>query len=399
VTIGGTDFTGFAIGRVSVSRGRRTVYETPNAGYCSVELRDVGGMPDLTVGSQVRVSVEDSAGSAVPVFAGVLSDWDSATLATGGEPVVVYRVQAVGPLARLNRRQVLAGGRPSEDDGERVLAALGGLSPSWEELGFGVTWDDFEGSWAEAGGFDPALVDPGVYVLAALGSADAGYNALQVAQDAGFSGQGVLYETAAGGIGYADADRRFANEQAGFLQVPSGLLSVEGLRVSQRLADITNRVTVEYDGGAVQSDDPFSISTFGLFESDIRTILVDVGNAQARADDFVARHAVPQDVVEELPVNLLSVGTALRDALLAVEVNDAVEVTDIPARLGFTDFKGFVEGVRVDVDSFRADLILTVSDRSLSVGSLRWGQVGGTVTWDSVGTAVTWADTRVVFYA
>jgi len=166
------------------------------------------------------------------------------------------------------------------------------------------------------------------------------------------------------------------------------------LRVSQRLADITNRVTVEYDGGAVQSDDPFSISTFGLFESDIRTILVDVGNAQARADDFVARHAVPQDVVEELPVNLLSVGTALRDALLAVEVNDAVEVTDIPARLGFTDFKGFVEGVRVDVDSVRADLVLSVSDRSLSVGSLRWGQVAGTVTWDDVDGSLIWADAK-----
>jgi hypothetical protein len=156
---------------------------------------------------------------------------------------------------------------------------------------------------------------------------------------------------------------------------------------------------VEFDGGAVQADDQFSIVRFGLFESDIRTILVDANNAQARADEYLQRHAVPQDVVEELPVNLLSVGTALRDALLDVEVNDAVEVTDIPARLGFTDFRGFVEGIRLDVDPFRADLTLTVSDRDLSVGSLRFGQVGGTVTWASVGTAVTWADTRVVFYA
>jgi hypothetical protein len=399
VTINGTDYTGFAVGRVSVQRGRRTVYETPNAGYCSVELLDAGGLVQPEVGQTLSVSVEDSAGSAVTVFRGVLSDWDAATRVTGGEPLVGYRVQAVGPLARLNRRQILTGGRPSEDDGERVLAALGGLSISWEEAGFDVSWQDFEGTWQDTGGFDPALVDPGVYTLAALGTSDGGYNALQVAQDAGFSGQGILYETASGMIAYADADRRFLNEQAGFLQVPAADLSVEGLRVSQRLADITNRVTVEFDGGAVTADDPFSIVRFGLFESDIRTSLVDAGNAQARADEFVSRHAVAQDVLEELPVNLLSVGTALRDALLDVEVNAAVQVTDIPARLGFTDFRGFVEGIRLDVDPFRADLTLTVSDRSLSVGSLRWGQVGGTVTWASVGTAVTWADTRVVFYA
>ena len=395
VTIGGTDFTANAVGQVTINRGRRTVYERANAGFASLELLDVNGLGSFQVGDVVHVTVDDSAGTAVKVFTGFLSDWSSRTVATGGVPLVRYQVQAVGPLARLNRRQVLAAGRPSEDDGDRVLAAVSsGLAASWEEVGFDVSWSSVDTSFETFDGFDTALIDPGVYTLAALGSADGGYNALQVAQDAGFSGEGVLFETADGRIGYADADRRAANEVAGFLDIPTGQLAVDGLGVSQQLADITNRVTVEFDGGAVTDDDAFSIVQFGLFESQIKTDLVNQSNAEARASDFLFTHAAPQDVLDGLNINLLAVGTALRDALLDVNTNDAVSLSQVPSKVGFTRFEGFVEGLSLSVDSFRADLSLIVSDKSLSVGSIRFGQVGGTVTWDSVGTAVAWSDAR-----
>jgi hypothetical protein len=427
ISINGLDYTGQTIGQVSINRGRRTVYERPNAGYASIELIDVDGIAPFVVGDDVRISIDvtniqwqflPSSWSALesgwsvltttqpqftstPVFAGVLSDWSVRTVATGGRPVLIYRLQAVGPLARLNRRQVLAAGRPSEDDGDRVLAAVAsGLSDAWEELDVSLEFQDATGTWSEFGGFvRPDLIDPGVYTVSALGTADGGYNALQVAQDAGFSGEGILFETADGFVGYADADRRLANELAGFLEIPAALLSEDGVEVSQRLADITNRVTVEYEGGAVQADDADSIVQYGLFESAIRTDLVNLSNAEARAEDFVLRHAEPELVLDQLDVNLLAVPTVLRDSLVTTGSNDYIRVTGLPEALGFTTFDGFVEGVGWRIDPFRADLTLTVSDRNLSVGSLRWGQVGGTVTWASVGTAVTWADTRVVFYA
>jgi len=396
VRIGGVDFSGQTVGEVSVSRGRRTVYETPNAGYCSVELRDVGDMPALEVGVPVQVWVGDSAGTATQLFGGLLADWSSRTVVTAGEPLVSYRVQAVGPLARLNRRRGLFSGRPSEDDGERVLAALGLLSLSWEEFGLETSWDDVEGSWQDQGGFDPALVDPGVFTLAALGTSDAGYSGLTVAQDAGFSGEGVLYETRTGMVAYADANRRYANEQAGFLSVPAAVLSADGLGVSQSLSDITNRVTVEYAGGAVTDDEPFSIVRFGLLESELRTDLVNLSNAEVRARSFLERHAVPQDVLDQLGFGLASQGTALRDALLLVEPNDAVEVTGIPSRVGFSRFQGFVEGVNWRVGQFEVRLSLTVSDKSLSVGSVRWGQVDATLEWGDVDATLSWQDAREV---
>lgn len=400
VSIGGVDVTGQAVGQVSISRGRRTVYERPHAGYASIELRDVGDLGALRVGSDVQVSVADSGNGRVTVFSGLLSDWDAQTVATGGEPVVFYRLQAVGPLASVNRRQVLVGGAPSELDGERVRRAVElGLAQQWEEVPFAttwvsvgtaVTWETWDGQ------YDPALIDDGVFTLAALGSADGGYNALSVAQDAGFSGEGVLFETAGGRVGYADADRRFANEQAGALVVPAGQLDVQGLRVLSQLADISNVVTVEFDGGAVTEQDLDSIVEFGRYETDILTQLVDQSNAEVRAEEFLLRHALPAVNVEELPVNLLAVGDGLRDGLLAAGPNDFVEVTGVPARVGFTSFRGFVEGLTLSVGEFEARLSLLVSDRRLSVGSQRWGQVADTIAWQDVDATLVWQDAREV---
>ena len=396
VTINGVDFSSNAINRVTVTRGRRTVYERPNAGYASIEFRDLGDMPTLRVGREVVIALDDTAGQPVTVFTGLLSDWSSQTIVTGSQPLVVYRVQAVGPLALLNRRQVLVAGSPAENDGERVLAAVKGADLTWEEVPFTLTWADAEGTWETFGQVDTTLIDDGVFDLAALPATDGGYNALQVAQDAGFSGEGILFEAPDGRIGYANADRRFANEQAGFLTIPAAVLDVQGLTLQQQLAEITNRVTVEYSGGAVIRDDPFSITEFGLFERDIQTTLVNESNAIARAEEFVSRHATPGLILEELPLNLLSVPDALRDSLLTVNSNDAIEVTGIPNRVGLTAFQGFVEGLTLTADTFTADITLTVSDKSLSVGSQRWGQVPDTLAWEDVNATLEWADATTV---
>jgi hypothetical protein len=132
-----------------------------------------------------------------------------------------------GRLPRLNRRTIYAGGRISENDGERILNVLN------TALGTALV--------------DPSVIDPGVFDLAAVGTADVGYNALQLAQDAGFSGEGLLFETADGFIGYTDANRRLENERARVIEAPFGVLSSDGISILQQLADITNAVTVTFD--------------------------------------------------------------------------------------------------------------------------------------------------------
>lgn len=401
VTIGGVNFTGNTIGEVTVSRGRRTVYERTNAGFASIDLIDVTGIPTFTVGDEVQVEIDradflwaemedawadvgDTWAECVeptflpsPVFTGTLSDWSSETTPARDRPIVRYRLQAVGPLGTLNRRQILFDGRISENDAERVSGVLTAA------LGTAI--------------FDPALVDPGVFTLAALGTADAGYNALTAAQDAEFSGEGLLFETEDGKIGYQDADRRLTNERAGSLTVPFGVLSAEGIQVLQQLADITNTVTVSFEGGAVTEVDQSSIDTFGLFETELSTQLVNVGNAEVRAKNFLSQHAIPSRNLEELRFRLLGVDDDdLRNALLDVAVSDALLLTGVPDPVGFTEFRGFVEGVRLTVNDFDARLSLTVSDRRLSIAAIRWGQVEGTIAWQDVDAALAWQDATEV---
>ena len=404
VTIAGVDYTGRTIGQVTVTRGRDTVYAAPSAGFASVELIDVTqGSLGFTVGAELIVRVKDSAGTPVRLFTGLVSDWVSDVVATGGEPVVTYRVQAVGPLAILNRRNVLFAGRPEETDGERVLAAISaGLPKSFEEFPFtafgdmgDVTWDTVDP------GFDADLIDPGVYTLIPLDASDSGYTALNVATEAGQSAKGLLFETPDGFIGYADADRRPANAGAPPLQVPFGVLSVGGLSTSSSLADLTNRITVEYgtDGHAVTQQDDFSLVTFGLQETRLRTLLASEANANARADDLLFSSSRPAVELQEVAINLRGALTdTLRDALLTINSNDYIQVSGLPTKLGFgpSGFLGFVEGIRITLDDFRTNISLLVSDELLSFGSVLFGQVDGTITFDTVDPTLTWEDARRV---
>ena len=399
VSIGGTDFTDHAINRVSVTKGRRTVYERPNAGYATAELIDVDGIPTFRVGDEFVVSIDraDWVWSALattwaalattwdsleptyvsePIFTGTLSDFTSAAVPARDGPIITHSLQAVGPLSVLNRRTIYTGGRIAETDGERVLNTLN------TALGTALV--------------NPAVVDAGVFDLAAIGTADAGYNALQVAQDAGFSGEGLLYETADGFIGYTNADRRLENERAGVIEVPFGVLSAEGVSASQQLADITNAVTVVYDGGAVFEEDTTSIADFGRYETELQTQLVNLSNAEDRASAFLERHSGPSFVFDRLNFALLGVPDVLRNELLVLRPSLAVRVTDVPDRIGFAQFAGFVEGFTLTASPFDADLTFVVSDRRLSIGAVRWQQVLDTIKWEDVDPALTWADATEV---
>lgn len=405
VTIAGQDYTGRTVGQVTVNRGRDTVYAQPSAGYASVELIDVTqGSLGFTVGAELVVSVEDSSGNPLRLFTGLVSDWQSNVIATGDEPVVTYRVQAVGPLAILNRRNVLFDGSPEETDGDRVLAAItAGLPKTWEEFDLNQTWAQMgDTTWKGVDpGFDPELIDPGVFTLIPLAASDSGYSALQLASEAGASGKGLLFETADGFIGYADADRRADNFNAGPLVVPFGVLSVGGLSTSSSLADLTNRITVEYgtNQDAVTEEDLFSLTTFGLQETRLSTLLASESDAQARADDFLFSHSRPSVELQEVGVNLRGpLEDSLRDDLLTVNSNDYLRVSGLPSKLGFgqSGFLGFVEGIRITIDDFRAEISLLVSDESLSFGSVLWGQVDATIAWEDVDAALTWANARRV---
>jgi hypothetical protein len=98
----------------------------------------------------------------------------------------------------------------------------------------------------------------------------------------------------------------------------------------------------------VSEEDTDSIAQFGRFETEIRTDLVNLSNAENRAREFLQRHAIPSSVFDQLKFNLLGVPDELRNELLELRTSEAVRVSAIPARIGFTEFRGFVEGFTFD---------------------------------------------------
>ncbi len=398
VTINGNDYSGVAVEQINIRRGRDTVYRQADAGFASVELLDIGTLTRFDVGSELQISMLFPAiewelladswaglgstwdrafgplapGFIEPVFTGTVADWTADAIAARDQPLFRYRVQAVGPLATLNRRTILTDGRVQENDGERVEAILTAA------LGTAAV--------------DPTLIDPGVFQIAALGSADAGYSALSLLRDTAQSAEGVIFETRQGQIGYADSDRRFAETQ--FLDLPFASVQVGGLSVSSNLADVTNVVTVEYDDGAVTRTEPTSIEVFGEQDTRLSTSLALEATAEAFADLFLERHSTPSVSLGRLAFNLRNLDPEIREELLEANTNRGIRLTDLPARIGFTTFTGFVEGIDLRFSEYEAEIGLLVSDLVLSTGDIRWSVVPSTLTFNDVDPTLEWQDAR-----
>jgi hypothetical protein len=396
VTIAGQDFTGATVDLVQLRRGRQNVYTTVQAGVASITLLDIAGTGIVpTVADSLVVTLEDTAGTPVTLFVGEISDFATTIYDAGIRNAAAARIQitAVSNLAKLQRRQVFDTGRPVEMDGDRVLAILlDGLGVPWEEAA-GV-WDDYTTeTWATfEPGIDFSIVDtPGLFDIAGLDPQDGGYAAGQIAGQAGLSANGLLYETADGRIGYADGLRRFNNVDDGYLPVPAGVLSAAQVETSSQLADLANFVVVQFDGGEVTDRDEDSIEEFGRLTQTLNTQLANAGDAATRAEVYLDTHSLPTVQFESATIRLeQDLDTVLRDALIGIEVNDPVEIDDLPASIGLTTFAGFVEGVTFTIDPFRAAIDLTLSAANLSLGPLFWAALPA-VAWQDLPADLEWS--------
>lgn len=371
--IGGVDVTGLLDGSISVRRGRDTVYQPTNAGYASFEFVDLDDVP-VQVGSSVRITIKDFVGVERPVFRGIVSDFERFLNVATTEPKVTVRMQATGPLSQINRRNIFSAGRPPEDDGERVAASiLDALSIAWEQLDPTLRWEDIDAelTWEQFDGVDLDLVDPGVFDLTGIDASDAGYGPLDLIQSASFSAEGIVFETPDGRLGYANRDRRASNLDEGIVNIPLSATVQQQLSVSSELADLVNRAIVTFgEDQAVTATNEDSLVTFGEFAQSLNTILVDESNADAFAADFVARHATPKLRLQQIGIAIESVDGLLLDDLVKLGTcgcKDAITITDLPPKLGVTDFVGFVEGVSWRLSRSSVDLQLLVSEKNLSV--------------------------------
>jgi hypothetical protein len=339
------------------------------------------------------------------VFTGTVSDWSAELYdmgETGNLPAAIYTVTAVSALAQLSRRQVAITGLPSQQDGDRIAALVAGaVGRSWEELPL-VAWEDFETAtttWDTVDpGFEPALIDtPGVFDIAALPASDGGYNALTEGYVTALSGRGILFDTADGFVAYTDADGRELLAQAGYAQVPAGLFRARTLATGQTQSDLTNRVSVIFSGGQAIYSDDLSIITYGVRARQFETNLDDAGQALAWALDYLEDHNTPTLELRSVAARLDTLDDTDAAALVALDINSPVELTGLPATLEAGErLQTFVEGVGWRIDRDRCELELTLTDATLSIGSLRWGLVSQTLTWDDVPANLEWQDARSI---
>ena len=398
VTIEGVDFTGDTVGQVTIRRGRDTVYADPVAGYAVINLIDKDGSGfEIDPAVTVTVTIKDSTAGDVALFTGQVTDIERSLYTAGliGDPASITTLTAVGPLARLSRRQVLAAGRPAEEDADRIRAALAeGLSLTWEELPQD-TWDDFDPTttWATIDpGFDPDLIAPGLFDLIALDPQDGGYSAYQVVSAASASAQGVIYETGTGLVGWDNADSR--GDDPTYTNVPASIINAQGLLSSTSLSDIVNRVEVVYDSQVEEFRDDTSIVTFGRYDRRIETLLANQAAALRYGEDYLLRHAFPLINLSTVSMRLDGLDDADADQLLAIDINTPVFLQSLPDTLRVNELPGFVEGLTWNIDAHRAQLILSVSDAALSVGDIRWSQLPAALTWNDLPATLTWQDWR-----
>ena len=400
VTIDGVDYTADTVDRLVVRRGRDEFYQTMPPGAATVQLIDKTGTGiPLEVTKPISIKLKNSAGVDVTLFTGRISDWSTSVYDAGikNTAAAIYQITATGPLARLNRRTVLASGRPEEKDGTRIEAILGeAFATPWEDAS--GTWNEAENTWeAYEPEVDPALVDtPGVYDIIALAASD-GVNALSHAAAVASSAAGVLYETGEGRIGYADALRRPQNAADGYLNVPATVIDAGSVSTVQRDADIVNTVTVNYGVAAsVQESDTASVAQYGENARVFSTLLANLSDAQLRAADIVDTQAFPTVNFERFGVILHGdINDSLRDALIAAEINDAILVQNMPATLGRTNLAGFVEGLTYTVTPFEAGVSVALSDAPLSIGTAAWNQLP-LLAWENVAPSIQWADARSI---
>jgi hypothetical protein len=390
---GGVYYPDNTISRISINTGRRNIYEQPPAGYSVVELWTTADAPlTIALSDTVIVRIQDSNGDYQKIFTGTISDIDI-VLDNYGDVgnIAKYTLTVVGVLALLNKHITGALGFDKEFDGTRVfnilsdafLQAWDELSPTlqWQQVNVLTTWENWDGTSQALLDNLAAQIDvPGDYELTDY--ADGATNALELAQEAAQSGRGMLYEGNDGTLWYDSYSARAT-------QVPLTLtaddLLTDGLRQAAQWSEIVNDVEVTYKNNQSKfAADGTSQQLYGQLAGTRSTSLEKATDAQAQANAFLESRAYARTYPEELTIPLHSptVSDATRDALIAMKVGASVYTQALPAVFG-TVFDGFVEGMRWEIDRYRASLTLTCSAISETYPHAIWLQIAPTVTWAS----------------
>jgi hypothetical protein len=404
VTIAGVEYTSEILSGGTITAGRVDIFDQTQPSYCNLELVNLSGTsPTVSLLDSVVIETKNSSGTYVKLFTGEVSSVSN-TLSgagAGGTFANVLQIQAQGSLGALVKRFAGTVSYPIELDGARITRILQEtLYTAWEDLSATLTWNDIAitDTWATYGVQGIDTIDAGRYtVLARSAGAE---NAFDLVNTTSSSGLGYMYETTAGNIGYADAERRTNNYGSNLIPLDSTVVSSDGIQTRLQVADIVNSVVVQYGDptAEVEAIDDSSVNLYGLIQQVNPTILSDSTQATNQATRFVALRGIPKTGFDSLSLDLANsnLDNTTRDSLLGMTMDKALFVSSLPVGLFPTgEFEGFVEGWTWTLGKNSLDLQMIVSNKIYSTVEVQWEDYNATTQWQNLDNVLTWLDLAI----
>jgi len=405
VEIDGVAYTNAILSNLTISSGRRNIYEQAQAGYINLQLIDVNQATiPVSINSSITIEIKDSAGVFQPIFGGNVVDIGLEVYDVGSTTFTqTYSIIALGALARL-QKALTEGVLPKEFDGDQIFDVLQDvLFNTWAEVAGVQTWATYDPTvtWATAENNGLGEIDrPGNYELAARTSNITDVYSLVSALAT--SGLGYIYEDSLGRIGYADSTHRTQYLAAnGYVDLDANQAKASGLRIDTRAGDVRNAVTIRY--GATSSNeesasDAASIATYGQLSQIITTTLHNSADATDQAEFYLSLRAQPFPIFSDITFDLTNseIDDNDRDNLLAVFMGQPIALVNLPPNMNSGVFQGFVEGWTFQASYNQLSVSLLLTPLAYSLQAMRWSDVPITETWSSVSPTLDWENATIV---
>lgn len=405
VKINGTTVTAITLVNLTITSGRRTIYEQPSASYCNVSLiTDPSQSVPYEINDSVTIEVKKSDNTYVNLFGGFLSD--IAIIVTNAGTIQArqeVRIVALGAIARMVRSNFV-GNLSANNDGDQMLEVLEKvLFASWNEVPGSLTWDNYEPAtqWQDAENTGLGEIDtPGDYLLAALSNLD--QSVYSLATQIANSGLGYFYEDSQGRIGYADSTHRSEYLAAnGYLDLDARQAFGSGMTILKRAGDVRNSLSIIYGASGNQSyeqEDLSSVALYGELAWVVTTHLQNLTDAEDQADFYLQIRAFPQYEMPSIiyPLQNPDIDDADRDALLEVFMGQPLNIQNLPSNMTLGEYQGFVEGWTWRASVSGLSLELTLSPIAFSLQAFRWNSVPVGETWNSISPTLEWYNATIV---
>jgi hypothetical protein len=405
VTIGGVQYETAILANLTISSGRRNIYEQAQAGYTSLEIINLDqSNVAIEINDSITIELQDSTAAYVPIFGGSVVEVGIAVAEVGNiDYAQRINIIALGALARLPKA-LTNGVLKKEFDGDQIFDILKFvLFDSWQEVPQALTWATYDPTtqWQNAQNSGLGEIDrPGNYELAARSSSRTDVYSLVSALAT--SGLGYIYEDSLGQIGYADSTHRTVYLAAnGYVELTANHALAPGLSIQQRAGDVRNSITLKYNATSSaekSASDTASIGLYGELSQIISTTLHNAADAQEQADFYLALRAYPRFNFNNITYELTNpeLDDADRDDLINVFMGMPVEISDLPLNMNAGDYLGFVEGWTFSARYNQISVSLILSPISFSLQAMRWNDVPVVEQWNTVNPTLDWINATIV---